>query len=335
MLEEKNDKFSTGSAVDLSSPSSPLESFAKKVLDKLIEENTPPIPYYYQVYFFNLLDEEPSEFKKQIFELIDIEETNEAEKDIDFEKKLKLSFKYSKDLLQKTALLYKLSDKLTAIMKKYKEESSHIANPKAFEKLTKSMEDKLTILIKRFNQEMQEIKTLYAKNVETLKAIESNSIFDSQYGIFNKIYFLKELKKEIILIEKFSHTSSIVLIKIEDSILNKIKSEKSKLLANRSVAKIILKTSRRTDVIAHYENGIFAMLLKHTDRIGASKTIERLADTISMSAVFLEGEEIELRLVGSVVEIKEKKDETEYMAMALNTLKEAEQEHMLYKVYEG
>ena len=104
---DKEDKSNSSGVVDLREPSSPVEIFAKKVFDKLLAESVPPIPYYYKIYFLNLLDEEDESFRNQVYEMISLEETNELEEDIEIEKKLKLSFKYSKELLQHTAILYK------------------------------------------------------------------------------------------------------------------------------------------------------------------------------------------------------------------------------------
>ncbi len=331
-----SNKYSTSfTAPDLSDATTPLEKFAKKVLDKIIEEGTPPIPYYYKIYFLNMLDEEPLEFRKQVYELMSIEESNELEKDFELEKKLKVSFKYSKELLQHTALMYKISASVKDLIKKHLEEISHITSPKAMEKILNQLSVKIDNIYSKMENELKTVKQLYAKNVEIVKDIESNSMFDQRYGVYNKNYFLKILKKEISLIEKFAHTSSIVTIKLKDEIAKKLLNEKSRILANRSIAKIILKTSRRTDVVAHLGDGIFAMLLRHTDRVGAGKTVERLADMISNSAVFLEGEELELQIVAGVVEMKEKKTPDEYVASALEAMKKAEKENILYIVYEG
>jgi len=333
-MVEKNDKFSSFSSHDISEATSPLEKFAKKVLDRLIKEGAPPLPYYYQIYFFNMLDEESESFRKNIYEMISIEESNENEKDFELERKLKVSFKYTKELLQRTAMIYKNATNIKDILDKYKEEIAYIASKNALEKILQQIYNKVEMIDKKLELELSEVKKLYSKNVEILKEIESNSMFDQRYGVYNKNYFLKVVKKEIKLIDKFLHVSSIVTIKIKDDILKQL-SEKDKILANRSVAKIILKTSRRTDTIAHLGDGIFAMLLKNTDRIGASRTVERLADIISNSTVFFEGEEVDINIVGGIVEIKEKKDHTEYVENAINVMKEAEREKMLYKVYEG
>ena len=92
------ENFETVQTNSLSEPTTPLEEFAKKVFDKLIAENIPPIPYNYKVTFFNMLDNEDETFRKQVYELISLEETNELEKDIEFEKRLKASFKFSKEI---------------------------------------------------------------------------------------------------------------------------------------------------------------------------------------------------------------------------------------------
>ena len=333
MINSEIEKCS--SIADISEPSSQLEKFAKKVFDKLIEENVPPIPYYYKVYFFNMLDEQPVEFRKQVYELISIEETNETEKEIELEKQLKRTFKYTKEILQHTAILYKNSQLVKDLFEKYKKEMEHIANPKMVSKLIKILEEKLNIINSKYEKELSQIKRLYSKSVEILKEIESNSVYDSTYNIYNKKFFLKELEKEAKLIDKFKHKSSLITLKIKDEILNSLKSEKSKILLNRSIAKIMLKTSRRTDIVAHLGDGIFGMLLKHTDRIGACKTVERLADMISNSAIFLEGEEININIVAGIVEIiKVEKSET-LLYFALEMMEKAQEDDVLFYVYEG
>ena len=150
---------------------SPLKSFKlqKKVFDKLLEENVPPIPYYYKMYFLNMLDDEPENFRKQIYEFMSLEETNELEKDLEIEKKLKQSFKYSKELLQHTAVLYKSSQSIKDVFEKYKSEASNVANPRLFERLIKTFEERIKLINSKLDNELNQIKKLYAKNIEILK----------------------------------------------------------------------------------------------------------------------------------------------------------------------
>ena len=95
------------------------------------------------------------------------------------------------------------------------------------------------------------------------------------------------------------------------------------------------KTSRRTDIVAHLEDGVFGMLLKHTDRIGACQTVERLADMISNSAIFLEGEEININIVAGIVEIMQIEEIEKLLSFALEMMEKAQNDNVLYYTYEG
>ncbi|GAX86794.1 conserved hypothetical protein [Lebetimonas natsushimae] len=330
MINKSDEKYVSASTKSVSKNN--LEIFAKKVFDKLISDGVPPIPYNYKVYFLNELDNEDPEFKKHVYEMIALEESNDLEKDIEFEIKLKNSFKFSKDLLSHVSIVYKLSKKLKELLEIQLKEAAHITNNKALIKLINAFENNLKIIDTRLSREMDEIKNIYSKNVEVLKDIEKNSIYDARYGVYNKNYFLNEIKKEITLINKFHHTSSIIAVKIKNEVFNKLSSEKSRILINRSLAKIMLKTSRRTDVVARFEENIFAMLLKHTDIIGAQRTVERLSDAISNASVFLEGEELDLKIAAGIVELKEGKDAETFIFKALKALEEAEKNDELYVI---
>ena len=321
-------------SVSLNEPSTEIEVFAKKVFDKLLEENVYPIPYYYGIYFFNMLEDEPVEFKKSVMELIELEGSHELEEDLKFERQLKQSFKYSKELTQNSALIYKLSTLLKEKNNNYLKEIENISSPQVFKNFILDFKKNIEFINKKLDLSLKTIKNLYAKNVTTLKEIEKETIFDSLYGLYNKNYFLRELKKEIAQINKFKHTSTLIVLKVKNDILNKLTSDKSKIIVNRFIAKILLKTSRRTDVIAHLGDGIFSMLLKHTDRIGAIKTSERLSDMISNSAMFIEGDELEVSIVIGISEIFTNKNEIEILDCVYKKLDEVEKENQLYKICE-
>ncbi len=329
-----DEKYSSLQAADLDEATTPIEKYAQKVLSKIIEDGVPPLPNYYRDYFYNMLENEPLEFRKHIYELLSLEDGNEFEKDFEYEKKIKLSFKYTKELLQRVAIVYKSSSSIKSLIESQLKEMGHITSPKALEKIIKSLEAKIEQLYKKLEKEQTAIKNLYAKNVELIKEIESNSLFDAKYGVYNKRYFLTTLQKEIKAIKNFKHISSLVTLKIKNSVIQGL-SEKGKILVNRSLAKILLKTSRRSDIIAHLGDGVFAMLLKHTDRIGAGRTVERIADMVGNAAIFLEGEEVELSIVAGIVEIKEQKEAKEYLKLSYDVMKKAEEEDILYLIYEG
>ena len=320
--------------VDLSEASTEIEKFAKKVFDKLIEENVYPIPYYYNIYFFNMLEDESPEFKKSVMELIELEGTNDFEEDLKFEQKLKKSFKYSKEIVQTTALIYKLSNLLKEKNKVFLKEVESVSTPQVFKNILLNSVKNTEAVTKKLDTTLQNIKELYANNVKVLKEIEKDTIFDSVYNLYNKNYFIREVKKEIAQVEKFKHTSSLIVLRVTNAVLNELKTDKSKILVNRFISKILLKTSRRTDIIAHLGDGYFGMLLKHTDRVGAMRTSERLADIISNSTMFIEGNELEVKVSIGISEILAEKSETDLISCAYQKLDEAEKESQLYKLCE-
>ncbi len=324
------EKYSNYSVKDIKEPISPLEKFSKKVFDKLIEENIPPIPSNYSLYFFNMLEDESPELKKQIQDILSLEESGDIEKELELEKKLKTSFKYLKEILQHTAFIYKLANHMKLISEETLKDIMHIASQKAFIKYLKSFEEKINKVSDKMDEGLKEIKEAYSKNIELIKEIESNSVFDMTYGIYNDKYFKEQVKKEIELIKKFRYISSIVFIKVRHDVLTNLKSEKSVIVLNKSIAKIMLKTSRRSDIVAHLGNGIFGILLKHTDRIGAVKTVERFSDIISNSAIFIEGKEIDVSIAAAVCELKEDKTYENYLVECKNLLAKAQEENILY-----
>ena len=318
----------------LNEASTEIELFAKKVFEKLIEENIYPIPYYYSIHFFNMLEDEPAEFKKSVMELIELEGTDELEEDLKFEQKLKQSFKYSKELVQNSAAVYKLSSILKEKNAIYLKEIENVSTPQVFKNILLTSKKNVEVINKKLALSLQTIKDLYSKNIVTLKEIEKESIFDSLYGLYNRNYFVRELKREVSQINKFKHTSSVIIMKPANSVMDKISIDRNKIIVNRFIAKILLKTSRRTDIIAHLGDGIFGMLLKHTDKIGAMKTSERLSDMISNSAMFIEGDELEVQIVIGISEIFPEKSEIDIMDCTYKKLEEAEKENLLYKICE-
>ena len=324
------EKYSDYVVKDLKEPNNPLEKFAKKVFDKLIEEGIPPIPTNYSLYFFNMLEDESPELKKMVQDILSLEESGDIEKELELEKKLKMSFKYLKEILQKTAAIYKLTNQMKLISDEAIKQMSHMASQKAFNKYLKSFEDKIDKFSAKMDESLKDIKEAYSKNIELIKDIESNSIFDMVYGVYNEKYFNDEVCKEIELIKKFKYISSVIFIKVRHEVLTTLKNEKSKIILNRSVAKILLKTSRRTDIVAHVGNGVFGMLLRHTDRIGAIKTVERFSDILSNSAIFLEGNEIDVKIAASICELRENKSCHEYMDKCKELLAKAQEQNVLY-----
>jgi diguanylate cyclase (GGDEF)-like protein len=164
------------------------------------------------------------------------------------------------------------------------------------------------------------LKTHYEKTGEILKEIEDKAIFDSRFGVYNRKYFLRAIASECKSIEQFNHKSTIVLVKIKDTILNKIVNAKDRMILTRNIAKLLLKTSRRSDVVAHYGDGVFGMLMKHTDISNAGRACERISDLIYATSFFIGDNEIETDIELAIVPILNGYTTEELISYALDAL---------------
>ena len=92
----------------------------------------------------------------------------------------------------------------------------------------------------------------------------------------------------------------------------------------RTIARLLMKTSRRSDLVAHYGNGVFAMILKHTDLKSAQKASERLCELVSSSNFFLAEREINLKISIGIKAIIGDQGVEEQMIHALDAMAAAD-----------
>lgn len=97
----------------------------------------------------------------------------------------------------------------------------------------------------------------------------------------------------------------------------------------RTVARLLLKTSRRSDIVAHYGDGIFAMVLKHTDIESAKRASERLYDLVASSNFFLAEQEIQLRIAIGVAELQAALGVEQTLMCTLNAMEGADNDSKL------
>jgi len=280
---------------------SDLELYSKEVLDHLIEENLPPTPNNFALYFDRHLEDKSNTVKKQIISILELENNNDDENTIELEHILKNGFTSVKSILSVTANLYKNISLMTKILDKRKKELD-TTNSDSIGVLF-SLESDIVKLNSILKKQSSQMKSMYDATASIIKTVENETIFDNQYGVYNKRYLMSKIEKEISLIEQFKHKSSLIFIELSRDLKSEINNEKAITLMTRTIARLLLKTSRRSDVVAHYGNGKFSMLLKHTDLESAKKASERLCDLVANSNFFLADREIALKISIGITDI--------------------------------
>lgn len=294
-----------GSDGDATQEEGDLELYSKEVLQELLKDGLPPTPNNFSLYFDRLLEEKSQNARKVILSVLEHEESNEDERGLVLEQSLKLGFSSIKNILGVTANLYKNMSLMTKILEKRKQELQAVATTQETLSIAASLESDVSKLNSILKNQSSSMKEMYDDTAKIIKNVESETIFDNQFGVYNKRYLMAKIEKEISLIAKFKHKSSLIMIELSRELKNSVKNEKAVMLMTKTIARLLLKTSRRSDIVSHYGNGVFTMLLKHTDIESAKKASERLCDLVSNSTFFLADREMQLKIAIGITDITE------------------------------
>ena len=324
--QKSNDENGEISAGSLSDPTSDLEIFSKEVLSALISDNLPPTPNNFALYFDRILEEKSESLRRQIGSILEFEEDDQSEKSIALEKTLKQGFSSVKSILQLSATLYKNISLMEKILEKRSEEIKTIPSLTGANDLIASLSGDISKLSGILKKQVTHMKTIYEETATIVKQVENETIFDNQYGVYNKRYLIAKLEQERNLIDEFKHKSSLIFVRLSQETVNIMQSEKAQHLMVRTVARLLLKTSRRSDIVAHFGEGIFAMVLKHTDIESAKRASERLYDLVASSNFFLAEQEIQLRIAIGVAELKASSGVDQTLVCTLNAMEAADQD---------
>ena len=309
--------------LDMENPSSDVELYAKEVLGALVADNLPPTPNNFSLYFDRLLENKSENLRKQIISMLELEESNDDEKSIQLEQSLKLGFTSIKNILSVTATLYKNMLLMSKILDKRKDELSNNMHVQEALEVISALEGDVSKLNAIVKTQSAQMKTIYDDTATIVKNVENETIFDNQYGVYNKRYLLMKIEQEIGLIGQFKHKSSLIMIELSRELKSSVKNEKAIVLMTRTIARLLLKTSRRSDIVSHYGAGVFSMLLKHTDIESAKKASERLSYLVSNSNFFLADREIQLKISIGITEITAVHSVEETVVSALSGIEKA------------
>jgi len=280
-----------------------LEGFSKEVLNALITDNLPLTPNNFSAYFDKLLENKNSNLRKEIATILELEEDNDSENSIVLEQNLKTGFMAMKNILGITANLYKNMSLMTKILAKRKKELVNNGDMDKASSIVNVLEGDILKLNNIVKKQSSSMKLTYDEIATIVKTVDNETVFDNQFGVYNKRYLMSKIEREVELIKEFKHKSSLIMIELDKDLKADVNSDKAVVLMTKTIARLLLKTSRRSDIVAHYGDGIFTMLLKHSDTSSAKKASERLCVLISDTNFFILEKEIKLKISIGISEI--------------------------------
>lgn len=281
-------------AQDLEEPTSELELYAQEVINEMICQNVPPTPSNFDAYFNKMLESKSSDFRKRILKILELEDMGEHEQQTLMEQHLKEAFVNVKKFMQPINLIYKNLRHLVALIEKRRYELKAVADKAGIMALLDTLENDMKSMNEIIKKESKNIKETYQTTSELVYEVQELTIYDSRFDVYKKKYFIRKVEQEVKLIEEFHHESSIIMVKVNEKLLSKIESQKVKHMILRTIARLLLKVSRRSDLIAIYEDSIFSILMRHTSIQNAKKASERLKDIICNTNFFVGENEINL-----------------------------------------
>ncbi|WP_297195407.1 diguanylate cyclase [uncultured Campylobacter sp.] len=282
-----------------------LEKFSRSVIDQLIKDNVPPIPENYKIYFIKLLHEQSTmTFRKKISEMMNFEDVEDS-KQVFIEKTVKKAFAELSLLMQDIAMVYKNTGVMEGVLQKKMSELSINSS----ELSIKNILSDLSVDIERFDSVLKkysyDIKAHFENILDSCKSIEQKSDFDPTYETYNKKFLLDLIEKSKDGYAKYNYQNSLILFKIKDALLNNISEQKDRLILQKNITKTLSKLLDSGDVMAYYDNGIFAIVLRHTNMQNAQKKAETLLESAYNTTFFLGGSEIDMNLEMAVGMIKD------------------------------
>jgi len=279
---------------NLTGSTNDLEKYAQEVLTEMIQEGVPPTPSNFDAYFDKLLDGKPAAFRKRILKLLELEDGGEDNHHGVLEQYLKDAFGNVKKFLQHINLLYKNLRHLEHIIEKRLLETAAVADKDSLMTLLDVLKKDVQTMNKIIKKEAGELKERYESTSELILEVQDYAIHEERYGVYKKNYLLTKMRKEEKLIAEFGHESTLMMVRASDKVLSQISRPKVRHLILRTVARLLLKTSRRSDVVAHYEDEIFAILMRHTSLENAKQAAMRLKDLVGNTNFFVGDREVVL-----------------------------------------
>lgn len=308
-----------------------FEKFTQLVVKQLIDDNIPPTPTNYAIYFEKMLDTKPMAFKKRVNEMISYEKEDQSNKVAEIEQDIKETFANIKQLVGSIAAIYKNIATMKALIKKKIGDLGITTGSLSIQNILRSLDNDIEKLTSALDIQLNSIKKGYDEIVKIHNRVNEQSEFDDKFGVFNKRYLFSNINHDIEDIKKHGYSISLMFVKIKDSLLNTIELQKDKNLLIRNIAKLLLKTSRRSDVIAHYGDGIFVMAMKHTNIVNAKKACERVSDLFYNTTFFINDNEIDIDIEMSVVALNSENYE-EQILQAISALPNTGKHQEIYTV---
>jgi len=295
-----------------------INLFSKQVVDKMVKEGVPPSPSNFLVYFEKYLEEKAPAQKDAIQSVLELESSEDTQREYLYkiDAYLKQNDEKTKTLLNNVNTLY---SKASKIINYIKVKGLELAKNPTKSSIT-TFDTKISQALSSLEKQQKEIKDDYLSIATLMKNFSKESIFDKKYEVYNKKYFFDMLSSELENMKNFTYKNSVIAFCVKKKVLNDVKLQSDRDIISRTIAKMILERSRRSDILSHYEDGVFLLMLKHTDFSQAQKAVDSIKNYVSFANFIIDGKQIQPKIDTFITEIKEEQSIDEIVGSSIEGL---------------
>lgn len=297
-----------------------LYTLADEILKELKANDIPAIPENFTFFFDKMLETKTDDFRQKI-DLITHHSDEITHNGFEYERSLTQGAKAVKLILTQGSNVYKNTALLKKIIQTKKELVSAHQTPQMLLEVTSEVENVLDKFLISLEKQASHIKELYGTVANSIKTAKNSSLYNATLGVFNKKYFLTLTDKERELCANSACQSSLIAISLAPSL--SLESTKEHATLVRHMGNILTDALRRSDSIAYCGNGVFAVLLRHTDENDAEVAAERFNRLIN-EAIFINTTEKNTKhiLIG-IVQIDAGLNAEEFLEQAVEAMNSA------------
>ena len=310
-----------------------LGEYGLKVIQELSANGIAPTPYNYRIYFEKLLANQTQQFKDNASQHVENDQ-RPAEQQVALEAKVIKAQSHMVNTLQQVGALVKNLRLIQGILRKHEQEVETTNNAIAIQNIIVVFQKELEKLGEVIERQLLDVKNAHDKAVSAIEDINNGVICNSAYGIYNRRFLEKRVESEA---ESGSigggYKSSLILVHISKNLEKRVNSDKTASIINRSLSKILQKVANRSDIVAYYDNGIFGILLSHSDKEEAKHFANRLIEKVVATNIIIGDEEISLNVCTGIAEINELTKPKDIIKNALEALKKAINNNISFVVY--
>lgn len=311
-----------------------LRGLCDEVVDKVKDDGILATPLNYQIYFERALADKSEELKEVALKMLSHGQQVGYDDYIDLERHLRSSFRSIKQVFDIVAVIYRNQSLLFEMLDKRIAELKSVDNPVMSRNIVQHMVTEVNRLKDITRKQSEQLKTLYQASAKVINSADNSTVFDAQYGIYNKHFIITSVEKEITMLGA-NYNACLLVLQLADSVAKEISDVNVLTMLQNNVAEILLKASRRSDVVAHYEKGIFAILLRHSSLENAQAVCKRLFSFVKSSSTFIDGKRIMLEINIALMPLRPESEPESIITNGIAALKELSSQASAIKVVGG